>query len=231
MPDPLVFIPGLNCTAALFHPQAEALVGDHSIVHADVTRDPTIAAMARRVLETAPGRFAVAGLSMGGYVAFELMRQAPQRVSRIALLDTSARPDTEEATQRRLRLIRLAEGQAFEAVHGQLWPRLVHPDRRDDAALEATVLAMLRETGAETFVAQQRAIIGRMDSRPGLSAIEVPTLVLVGEQDAITPPDHARDMAEGIQGAELVVVPNCGHLSTLECPEAVTEALVRWLRR
>ena len=111
LPDPLVFIPGLNCTAALFGPQAEALVSRHSIVHADVTRDPTIAAMARRVLETAPERFAVAGLSMGGYVAFEIMRQAPQRVTRIALLDTSARPDTEEAA-------------SYRRIAARLWDKL-----------------------------------------------------------------------------------------------------------
>lgn len=231
MSEPLVLIPGLNCTSALFAPQVQALAAGQPILHADLSRDRTIAAMARRVLETAPERFAVAGLSMGGYVAFELVRQAPHRVTRIALLDTSARPDTEEATQRRLRLIRLAEGDAFEEVHGQLWPRLVHPGRQGDAALEAVVLGMMRDTGVEVFVAQQRAIMGRMDSRPGLSAIAVPTLVLVGEQDAITPPDHARDIADAIPGAELTIVPSCGHLSTLERPDEVNAALARWLAR
>ncbi len=231
VPEPLLFIPGLNCTEALFAPQRSSLGATRDIVFVDHRRDATIAGIAQRALDAAPERFAMAGLSMGGYVALEILRQAPQRVTRLALLDTSARPDTEEATQRRLRLIRLAEGGDFDAVHGELWPRLVHPLRQADADLEAVVLAMMRETGPEAFAAQQRAVIGRMDSRPGLAGIGVPTLVLVGEADVITPPDHAREMAEGIPGAELVVVPDCGHLSTLEAPDTVTDALARWLAR
>jgi pimeloyl-ACP methyl ester carboxylesterase len=231
MSEPLVLIPGLNCTPALFAPQAERFGHDRPIVFADNRQDATIAAMAGRLLGQAPPRFALAGLSMGGYVALEIMRLAPHRVSRLALLDTSARPDTEEATMRRRRLIALAEAGEFDKVHDALWAALVHPSRHDDAELEGVVRSMMLETGPEAFVRQERAIIGRADSRPYLKAIGVPTLILVGEEDAITPVDKAEEMQAGVQGAELVVVPECGHLSTLERPDAVNEALGAWLAR
>ena len=159
----------------------------------------------------------------------EVMRQAPERVSRLALLDTSARPDSVEASQDRERLIALAEAGRFEDIHSKLWPRLVHPDRQADQALQEIVLGMMRETGAEAYIRQQRAIMARADSRPNLPGIEIPTLVLVGEGDVITPPEIAREMAEMIEWASLVVVPGAGHLSTLEQPERVIQALQLWL--
>lgn len=229
MTEPLLLIPGLNCTAALFAPQRAALGNEREILVADIGRDDTIAGFARRALDDAPDRFALAGLSMGGYVCLEILRQAPGRVTRLALLDTSAQPDSEEATQRRMRLIRIAEGGRFEDVHPLLWDRLVPRRRRDDAGLEAIVKQMMADTGADAFVRQQRAIIGRMDSRPSLSAIAVPTLVLVGDEDAITPQAFAHELADGIAGAILEVVEDCGHLSTLERPEVVNDALGRWL--
>jgi pimeloyl-ACP methyl ester carboxylesterase len=227
--ETLVLVPGLNCTERLFAPQIEALKGSCRILVADHRQDDTMAAIARRLLSQAPERFALAGLSMGGYIALEVLRQAPERVARLALLDTSARPDSPEATANRHRLMALAEGGRFEEVHAALWDRLVHPDDWADPAIEETVLTMLRETGPEAFVRQQRAIIGRADSRPMLPGIEIPTLVLVGEQDALTPPELSREMAEAVEWASLVVVPRCGHMSTLEQPEAVNRALLAWL--
>jgi pimeloyl-ACP methyl ester carboxylesterase len=229
--ETLVFVPGLNCTEALFEPQIEALSGTYRIIVADQRRDDSFAAMAQRLLAQAPERFAIAGLSMGGYVSLEVLRQAPERVTHLALLDTSARADTPEASANRERLIALAESGRFEEVHRVLWPRLVHPDRLTDAALEAIVLRMLRDTGPEAFVRQERAIMARQDARPMLPGIEIPTLVLVGEQDILTPPDLAREMAEAVEWASLVVVPECGHLSTLERPEAVNHALRAWLQQ
>jgi pimeloyl-ACP methyl ester carboxylesterase len=229
MSEPLLFVPGLNCTAALFAPQAGALAKGREIMVADIAQDETIAGMAGRALIDAPERFALAGLSMGGYVCFEIMRQAPQRVTRLALLDTSARPDSEEATQHRLRLMRIAEGGRFAEIHPVLWERLVAPSRRADDILESVVRGMMEDTGPEAFVRQQRAIIGRMDSRPGLAGVTVPTLVMVGDSDAITPPGHAQEMARAVPGAVLEVIGDCGHLSSLERPDAVTEALKRWL--
>ena len=227
--ETLVLVPGLNCTERLFAPQIEALKGSCRILVADHRQDDTMAAIARRLLSQAPERFALAGLSMGGYIALEVLRQAPERITRLALLDTSARPDSPEATANRHRLMALAEGGRFEEVHTALWDRLVHPDHRADRAIEETVLTMLRETGPEAFVRQQRAIIGRADSRPMLPGIEIPTLVLVGEQDALTPPELSREMAEAVEWASLVVVPRCGHMWTLEQPEAVKRALLAWL--
>jgi pimeloyl-ACP methyl ester carboxylesterase len=166
---------------------------------------------------------------MGGYISLEVLRQAPGRVTRLALLDTTARPDTEEGRRNRERLIAFAQSGRFEEVHPVLWPRLVHPARYGDRALEGVVIKMMRDTGPEAFVRQQRAIMGRPDSRPMLPGIEIPTLVLVGDQDAITPPEMAREMAEASEWASLVVLPECGHLSTLERPEAVNQALSAWL--
>lgn len=229
MAETLVLIPGLACTARLFEPQIAALADERMILIADHTRDDSVPAIAARLLREAPERFALAGLSMGGYIALEVLRQAPERVARLALLDTSARPDSVEASQDRERLIALADAERFEDIHSRLWPRLVHPDRQGDQALQEVVFGMMRETGAEAYVRQQRAIMARADSRPTLPGIEIPTLVLVGEGDAITPPEIAREMAEMIEWASLVVVPESGHLSTLEQPEKVTQALGLWL--
>jgi pimeloyl-ACP methyl ester carboxylesterase len=231
MAETLVLIPGLACTSRLFEPQVAALESERPILVADHTQDDSIPAIAARILREAPERFAVAGLSMGGYIALEVMRQAPERVARLALLDTSARPDSVEARQDRERLIALAQAGRFEDIHSKLWPRLVHPERQADQDLQDVVLGMMRDTGAGAYIRQQRAIMARVDSRPNLPGIEVPTLVLVGEGDAITPPEIAREMAEMIEWASLVVVPESGHLSTLEQPERVTQALRLWLNK
>jgi pimeloyl-ACP methyl ester carboxylesterase len=227
--ETLVFVPGLNCTDRLFGPQIEALRGTCRTLVADHRRDDSMEAIARRLLDETPERFALAGLSMGGYICLEVMRQAPERVTRLALLDTSARPDSEEATANRRRLMALAEAGRLEEIHRALWERLVHPDHQGDAALEDIHRQMLLETGAEAYLRQQEAIIARADSRSLLPGIEIPTLVLVGAEDVITPPELAREMAEPVEWASLVVVPHCGHLSSLEQPEAVTRALRAWL--
>lgn len=226
---PLVLVPGLNCTAELFAPQVEAFGDRFDISVADHASDSSIADVARRLLAAAPPRFALAGLSMGGYVALEVMRQAPQRVERLALLDTRASADAPEDTEIRLVAIKFAETGRFDDIHGILWPRLVHIRRLGDAALEAVVRRMADKTGPARFIRQQRAVMGRPDFQPGLAAIRCPTLVLVGEDDAITPRFMSEDMADAIAGAKLVVVPDCGHLSTLERPEAVNAALEAWL--
>ena len=227
--DALVLVPGLNCTAELFAPQVAALGSARRILVADHASDATLGGIAERLLGEAPDRFALAGLSMGGYVAFEVLRRAPERVTRLALLDTTARPDAVEAQATRLRLVALAEGGRFAEVHHALWPRLVAPGRRDDRDLEAVVRRMMEETGADGFVRQQHAIMARPDSRPLLPGLEIPTLVLVGEEDVVTPPEAAREMAEAVEWASLVVVPGAGHLTTLEAPDVVNRALRAWL--
>ena len=231
MAETLVLIPGLACTSRLYEPQIAALSPEHTIIVADHAQDDSLQGIAARLLRDAPERFSLAGLSMGGYVALEIMRQAPGRVERLALLDTSARPDSPEASQDRERLIALAEAGRFRDIHSKLWPRLVHLDHQADPTLQDVVFGMMQETGAEAYIRQQRAIMSRADSRPFLPGIEIPTLVLVGEGDAITPPEVAREMAEMIEWASLVVIPESGHLSTLEQPERVNHALRLWLEQ
>jgi pimeloyl-ACP methyl ester carboxylesterase len=228
-PLPVVLVPGLLASARLYAPQLPALWRFGPVTIADHTRDDSVAAIARRILAAAPPRFALVGLSMGGYVAFEILREAPERVARLALLDTAARPDTPEASDARRTQMALAEAGRLDAVVENLFPRLVHPARRDDAALRAVVDAMAAEVGALGYLRQQRANITRPDSRATLTAIRCPTLVLVGEQDALTPPERAIEIANGIAGARLVRLPDCGHLSALERPDEVTRALRAWL--
>ncbi|CUA85938.1 Pimeloyl-ACP methyl ester carboxylesterase [Chelatococcus sambhunathii] len=226
-----MLVPGLNCTGTLFAPQIRALSGKRTVTVAENRLDDTLEGMARRLLAAAPERFALGGLSMGGYVALAVMRLAPERVTRLALLDTTARPDTEEASANRRRLIALAEQGRFEEVHPVLWQRLVARRRLADKLLEGEVRRMMVETGAQAFIRQQRAIMARPDARPDLPLITVPTLVLVGEEDEITPPSVAEEMATAIPASSLVVVPGCGHLSTMERPDAVNAALAAWLQR
>jgi pimeloyl-ACP methyl ester carboxylesterase len=225
----LVLLPGLLCDAAIWAPQVAALADIAQIAVADLTRADSVAAMASAVLEAAPPAFALAGFSMGGYVAFEIMRRAPARVSRLALIATSARPDPPARAQLRRDLIALAERGDFKGVTPRLLPQWVHPDRMRDPEFVATVSAMTLRVGREAFVRQQTAILGRPDSRPGLSRIHVPTLVLCGRQDQATPVEASREIAADIDGARLVVVETCGHLAPLEQPAAVDAALRDWM--
>ncbi|MEO6362734.1 MAG: alpha/beta fold hydrolase, partial [Caldimonas sp.] len=185
--------------------------------------------LAKMALARAPaGRFALAGLSMGGYVALEIMRRAPERVATLALLDTSARPDTAEQTQLR-RTAMAASGRDFDAVVTALLPRQLHPGHVDDPGLRATILAMARAVGRDGYLRQQEAIIARADSRPTLPAIRCPTLVLCGREDQLIPLPMSEEMHAGIAGSRLVVVERCGHMSAMEQPEAVTRAIREWL--
>ena len=232
MSEPLasLLVPGLAASARLYAEQIPELWRLGPVTIADHTRDDSIAAIARRILAEAPPRFALVGLSMGGYVSFEVLRQAPGRVAKLVLLDTSARPDVPEQTAGRREQMQLARGGRFDEIVEQLYPRLVHAARRDDQALRRLVRQMAEEVGASAFIRQQTAIIGRPDSRPGLNAIRCPTLVIVGEGDLLTPPERAAEIAAGIPGARLAEIPHCGHLSTLEQPRAVTQSLIEFLR-
>jgi len=227
---PLVLVPGLTCTARLYAPQIEALWALGPVIVADHRRDADIKATAARILSNAPPRFALAGLSFGGYIAFEMMRQAAARVAKLALLDTSARPDTAEQTAARKTQIAMAQSGRYGEIADLSIPRYLHRDRQNDAAMTGIVRQMIDETGPEAFVRQQQAIMSRPDSRPILASIRCPTLVLVGDADIATPPELNKEMADGIAGARYVVVPNCAHLSTLEQPEAMNAALAEWLR-
>jgi len=228
-PLPIVLVPGLCCSARLYAEQIPVLWRYGPVQVADHTRDDRMDAVARRILAAAPPRFALVGLSMGGYISQMMLSLAPERVARLALLDTSARPDTQEQTTARMQQIALAEGGRFAEVAALLFPKLVHRNRQDDVALRAAVRGMAEEIGAEAFVRQQKAIMSRPDSRPLLGAIQCPTLVLVGDGDTPTPPMLSREIAAGIAGSHLVIVPDCGHLSTMERPELVNAALLDWI--
>lgn len=232
MPIPLLLLPGLLCDARLWRDALPAVEGLAAPVVADLTRDDTVAGMAARALAlvAGEGRFAVAGLSMGGYVALEVMRQAGPRVAALALLDTSARPDTAEAARRRRGLIALSRQGQFRGVTPRLLPQLLHPSRLD-TPLAGEVMAMADRVGHAAFLRQQQAIMGRPDSRPGLPGIAVPTLVGVGAEDVLTPPELAEEMAAAIPGAVLARFGGCGHLPTMEDPAAAGAALRRWLAR
>lgn len=226
----LILVPGLLCDARLWRAQVAALSELADCRVADATRSDTMAGLARDLLEDCPfDRFALAGLSMGGYVALEVTRQAPARVARLALLDTSARADAPEQSQKRRELIALAERGRFVGVTDALLPLLLHPSRLGDAPLVATVKAMAKSIGKEAFIRQERAIMSRADSLPLLSQIACPTLVLCGRQDALTPLARHEEIAAAVPGARLEVIADCGHLSTLEQPGAVSAALARWL--
>ena len=231
MKQPLILVPGLLCDAALWAPQVQALRDAAEIFVPDLTRDASMDGMARRVLDEAPfARFAIAGLSMGGYVALEMMRQAPQRIERLALLDTRARPDSPDEGERRRTLIRIAQGaKGLAPVNKRMLPLLVHPSRVDDQPLVDIVQGMADRIGIEAYVRQQEAVMSRADFRPALREIACPTLVLCGRQDAITPLTFHEEIAAGIRGARLVVLEDCGHLATLEKPDEVNAALRAWL--
>lgn len=227
---PLMLLPGLLCDRALWLPQLAGLGDIAEMAVGDLTGAESMAGMAEAVLAAAPPRFALAGLSMGGYVSFEIMRRAPERVVRLALLDTSARPDTPDRIQGRKDLIALAQQGNFKGVTPKLLPSWIHPKRMSDAALVETVTTMTQRVGRDAFIRQQTAIMNRPDSRPGLSRIiRCPTLVLCGREDAATPVELHREIAADIATARLVIVDECGHLSTLERPEAVNRELRRWL--
>jgi pimeloyl-ACP methyl ester carboxylesterase len=225
---PFVLIPGLNCDSRVYAGVTPMLWQHGPVTIASTLEGEGVAGIAAAILAHAPRRFALAGFSMGGYLVFEILRQAPERVAKLALIDTSARADTPEATEMRQRRIEQARAGKFGLVMEQSFPTSVHPDNASDSGLYSMHRAMAEANGSEAYIRHQEAIIGRPDSRPGLGAIKVPTLVIVGGADQITPPDAAREMHEGIAGSRLVTIPRAGHLALLEQPTLVAAALKDW---
>ena len=227
---PILLIPGLVSSSRIYAPVMPALWRCGPVTVANHIRDDNMGAIARRILAEAPPRFALTGHSMGGYIAFEIMRQAPDRVAKLALINTQARADTPEATTRRRGMMQRAKGGQYRAVLDELFPGFVHPSRREDAALRQLVHDMGDDVGVEGFVRQQTAMIGRVDSRPMLAWIKCPTLVLTGDADNTIPNTLSKEMADNIPGAKLVILENCGHLPQPEQPQATAAALAEWLR-
>ena len=225
----LVLLPGLLNTRRLFDRQIADLADLADVIVPELWHHDSIGAMAEAVLDAAPPRFALGGFSMGGYVCFEILRRAPQRVERLALMDTQAVPDTPQATARRKGFVEQSKLGRFHGVQPSLLPSIVHRSQLNDPAVVQPILEMATEIGADGFCREQTAMIARADSRPLLVDITVPTLVLVGRQDMATPLARAEEMAADIAHSRLVVIDNCGHMAPLEKPAEVSAALRRWL--
>ena len=229
MQHTILFLPGLLCDAALWRAQTGALGKHASCVVADMTQDDSISGMVARALQSMPETFSVVGLSMGGYAALEVMRQAGDRVRCLVLMDTSARADDAERIQRRKNLITRVERGEFEAVIEEHFPSFVHPSRLDDAPLMATIRTSAHAVGPDAYIREQTAIMKRPDSLGLLGEISCPTMVMCGAEDALTVPALHHEMADRISGATLQMIDGSGHLPPLEKPDAVTAALHAWL--
>lgn len=226
----ILLLPGLLNDASVFTEQVAALTAVATVEVGNLSLAESIADLAASVLKQASAkRFVLLGLSLGGYVAFEIMRQAPERVAGLVLMDTTARPDTSEASAQREALIKLAATD-LDAVIEQLLPLLSHPARMNLPAVRGNIQSMANGLGKAVFERQQRAIIGRPDSRPTLKSIACPTLVICGQDDLITPPQMAQEIASGIKHAKLELIAECGHLATLDQPKLVSERLLDWIK-
>lgn len=227
---PLLLLPGLLNDADLWHDQVEALSAVAECRVGDIASDRTLADAATRLLAQAPPRFALAGFSLGGFVAQEMLRQAPHRIARLALLDTSSRADTPEQTARRRaadHAVRLPGH--FNGFGERMAERFMAPSHHRDPAMVGRVRAMTARLGADVFLRQNGW--RRADGRDVLRAFTAPALVLCGEEDRVTPVELHREMAALMPQSVLVVVPDCGHLAPIEQPQRVAGALREWLAR
>jgi pimeloyl-ACP methyl ester carboxylesterase len=229
-PEPLLLVPGMLCDARLYGPQLAALSGLRSLAVPTIAHADTVEALASGILAEAPPRFALAGLSMGGIVAMEVVRQAPERVARLALLDTNPLAETDKvraAREPQIEEARTPEG--LEAViRRDMWPVYLHAesDRQD---LRDLALVMALAQGPDVFARQSRALQTRPDQQETLKGYRGPTLILCGEDDRLCPVKRHTLMHELMPGSTLTIVPGAGHLPTLETPEAVNAALAAWL--
>lgn len=234
MKPTLVLLPGLMCNDIVWQSQVKELSVSWDCRVIDYESDDNLVAMARRVLAEAPDSFALAGHSMGGRVALEVVRLAPERVERLALLDTGFAPlaagesGNKEVAGRQARL-NLAYEQGIEAMARDWVTGMVHPDRLNDAVLINHIVSMFEQKTPEVFGAQIKALIERPDATPVLAMIDCPTVLVVGRQDAWSTLAQHQAMAEQVRHSRLEIVEHSGHMSTMEQPEAVTDALWRWL--
>jgi pimeloyl-ACP methyl ester carboxylesterase len=225
----LVLLPGLLCDERVWRDQVEALRGvAHCSIPAWGSLD-TITAMAEHVLATAPEQFSLAGHSMGGRVAFQVVRLAQNRVQRLALLNTGADPTAPHEEASRMALVEKARTKGMRAMALDWLPPMLDQKRLYDTALVAEIVQMIERKTPDIFYAQQQALLTRPDARPVLPTIACPTLFLSGREDTWSPPARHEEMSTQIPGSRVVIVPDSGHMSTMEQPAAVSEALRAWL--
>ena len=226
--DNILLLPGMMCDARQWaHQEAQFSL---PVFHADCSKHDSLSEMAASVLADAPEGFALVGLSMGGILAFEIWRQAPERVTHLALLDTN--PHAESTDRQSMRLDQIAaaaSGRLRELATESLKPIYLAEAHREDDSLMSTILDMVMDLGADVFRSQSLALRSRIDSVPTLSTITCPTLVMCGDEDRICPPVFHQLMASEIPHAQLKVIENCGHLSSMEQPEVVTRELKKLL--
>jgi pimeloyl-ACP methyl ester carboxylesterase len=235
MPAPLhaMFLPGLACDADVWTHQSKYIAERTSVTVVDYGASDSITKMAQVALADAPDRIAIAGHSMGGRVAFEILRTAPGRVAGLALLDTAYRgfPGGEAGDReiaKRSELVNLARTKGMRAMAEFWMPGIIHPDRLSDAALTGAILAMMSRKTPEIFAAQIKALLGRPDATALLPAIHCPTLVLCGRKDTWSPLEGHREIAAAIPNSHLAVIEHCGHMAPMERPAEVTAALTAW---
>ena len=229
--EPIVFLPGMMCDARLFAPQLDSLSRERAIMVAPMTLGERIEEIASNVLMSAPAKFALAGLSMGGIVAMEVIRRAPDRVTRLCLMDTNPMSETpQRAAEREPQIVGAKSGRLAEIMRDEMKPNYLAPGPYRTEIL-ALVMDMAEGLGPEVFVRQSRALQRRRDQQSTLRKIKCPTLVLCGEQDTLCPPKRHEFMAELIPYAQLCVIRDAGHLPTLEQPEVVIQVMREWLRQ
>ncbi len=227
----MLLLPGLLCDESIWAPQLAALSDHHPIAVPGYPGARSLRAMAEQGLERAPPVFSLVGHSMGARVALEIFAIAPERVERLALLDTGIHPPTPAEAEKRGALIEIARRAGIDAMVDRWLPPMVHPDRRADDAFMGPLRAMAAEGGVERYEDQVAALLGRPDPRPLLSKIDCPVLVGAGRDDEWSPPEQNRAIASAIPGADFVIFDQCGHMAPVEAPDQVSAALRRWMER
>jgi len=225
----LLLLPGLMCDAAVWRAQIRAFGADFDVRVADFSALDSFDAMAEAALALADGPFALAGHSMGGRVAMQVAAMAPERVQRLALLDTGAHLPTPGEAESRLGLVAIGERDGVEAVIRTWLPPMLAPSHRQDAPLWDEIAAMQRRAGVETLKRQQKALLNRRDGFAQLDTIKVPTAFITGALDGWSPPEQHREMQAHVPGSTLTVIEDCGHMAPMEAPDQVNQAFAEWL--